>query len=975
MLHAIADFWGAGPGNLLVYSALSLSVFALARPLSPPQPWMRLALVLPPATVFLMDELMMVLTKGCHGLMGATSEVPFLAAAILVILSWPTARILCTAILPNPTRIGPLLFAVGVGGAIFFAQPATVLALSALIALWIDTVPHPERGWARTQQPTRFILAIGSLIAGLWLSSGWVSLRTVFEPSLAGATAVVIGIAIAKTISLRVQTLLWAGLLGVGLWLMPHGLATYAPHFAASAAQQDWGLVGTTWILLPMFALGAISGPLIHMGTNRSRYELFGLALGLGLGPWIATHQTIGWFSFAILCLGATFASRSWNRIIFVVSAGATYVLMAWIKPADLTASRLAVWTHASQPKTLASWTRAPKGLSKLSHGQAEGGSFVAWSGPEESGLTVEGLTALTQGRRADAEELSGHLAVLSTPVREPVLVLGDWAGNALRAISAYPKGLAQISVPTTHGLRALAASDSVRERLWLQPNHSLYAEHPARLVRRIPAIPAILEINHAPWSDGANWGLSDSHIKTIKSRLISDGVYVLCVHLRWWPDGSLPRLAKGLTDHFDAVQAWLPPEGVDSLIFLASDQPLNPSQVKARFGHAKTALETLGYPTPESFSGAAVLGTDALVELGQEASDRLHPERLPSSVLSRPLLHVAGFPDRMAKHPDPWSGLGNNDITNVRKARGMLLSMLSKANKGELEGAFQAAQSLASQHGQLGTSALESLIEPHIKDGRTALKRAIQAGPSSTAWDDAARFATTARMLAPKSHIPSALLGDIALAKGHADKAIEHYQFALSVDQTYIPALEGIARWARLTGEAKKAEQALRSATRHEPRNWQTWHNLGVFLMEEDRLTDALEAIETALGLAPIDEPAPLIALTTGLLRTDQPGAALLRSDQLTKLEPDLGLAWFLRGRAHFDLDRLSEAEEDFRKAVLTDSNLIEARSGIGLVRAILGDHDAATTIFRDVLKRDPENMAARENLRRLGAAEGGTP
>jgi len=300
---------------------------------------------------------------------------------------------------------------------------------------------------------------------------------------------------------------------------------------------------------------------------------------------------------------------------------------------------------------------------------------------------------------------------------------------------------------------------------------------------------------------------------------------------------------------------------------------------------------------------------------------------------------------------------------------------MLSKASQGELEGAFQAAQSLASHHGQLGKTALESLIAPHVKDGRSALKRAIKAGPTSSTWDDAARFATTARMLAPKSHIPATLLGDIALAKGHADKAIEHYQFALSVDKTHIPALEGIARWARLTGETKKAEQALRSATRHEPRNWQPWHNLGVFLMEQDRLTEALDAIETALGLAPVNEPAPLLALTTGLLRTEQPGAALLRSDQLTKLDPALGLAWFLRGRAHFDLDRLNEAEEDFRKAVLTDSNLIEARSGIGLVRAILGDHNAATTIFRDVLKRDPENMAARENLRRLGAIEGTTP
>jgi len=227
--------------------------------------------------------------------------------------------------------------------------------------------------------------------------------------------------------------------------------------------------------------------------------------------------------------------------------------------------------------------------------------------------------------------------------------------------------------------------------------------------------------------------------------------------------------------------------------------------------------------------------------------------------------------------------------------------------------------------------------------------------------------------MLAPKSHIPATLLGDIALAKGHTPKALEHYQFALLAAPSYIPALEGLARWARLTGESSKAEQALRTGTRHEPRNWRTWHNLGVFLMEQDRISEALENLETATGLAPTDEPGPIIALTTGLLRDQQPGAALLRSDQITKLDPDLGLAWFLRGRAHYDLNRFNEAEEDFRKAVLTDANLIEARSGIGLVRAILGDNESAATIFRDVLQRDPDNIAARENLRRLGDEQKG--
>jgi Flp pilus assembly protein TadD len=229
--------------------------------------------------------------------------------------------------------------------------------------------------------------------------------------------------------------------------------------------------------------------------------------------------------------------------------------------------------------------------------------------------------------------------------------------------------------------------------------------------------------------------------------------------------------------------------------------------------------------------------------------------------------------------------------------------------------------------------------------------------------------------MLAPKSHIPATLLGDIALAKGLAPKALEQYQFALSADPTHIPALEGLAKWARLTGDSTKAEQALRSGTRHGPRNWRTWHNLGVFFMEENRVAEALDSLETALGLAPLGEPAPLIALITAQLRDGQSGAALLRAEQLTKTAPEKAMAWFLRGRSHYDLNRLNEAEEDFRKAVLIDPDLIEARSGIGLVRATQGDTDSAVRIFRDVLKRDPDNLAARENLRRLGTIGAPSP
>ena len=74
---------------------------------------------------------------------------------------------------------------------------------------------------------------------------------------------------------------------------------------------------------------------------------------------------------------------------------------------------------------------------------------------------------------------------------------------------------------------------------------------------------------------------------------------------------------------------------------------------------------------------------------------------------------------------------------------------------------------------------------------------------------------------------------------------------------------------------------------------------------------------------------------------------------------------AWYLRGRAYYNLSQWKKAEDDFRRATLSDPNHHASRGAVGLVQIEQGNLEGAAQTFRAVLRFDPQNDAARENLR----------
>jgi Flp pilus assembly protein TadD len=295
----------------------------------------------------------------------------------------------------------------------------------------------------------------------------------------------------------------------------------------------------------------------------------------------------------------------------------------------------------------------------------------------------------------------------------------------------------------------------------------------------------------------------------------------------------------------------------------------------------------------------------------------------------------------------------------------------MREAAAGDLKEVFEQARQLeATQPQGAGASPMIALIEPYLRQAGAALARAVAEGPTSGAWAEADRAATTARLLSPTSPDPLNLLGEIALAQGNLNRADQHFTEAVQLDEDNVTALTGLARSARARRDTVGAEALLRRCVAVDPRDWRLWLNLGTFLMETSRTEEAEKTLERAVALAGGAHPAPSLALAELLLDRGRPSAALVHAERALVISEN-GYGYYLRGRAWMDMEQLDRAEADLRQAVLLDSGLVQARGAIGRIRWLRGDLDAAAEAFRAVLRIDPDNDAARENLRRVEALQ----
>lgn len=123
--------------------------------------------------------------------------------------------------------------------------------------------------------------------------------------------------------------------------------------------------------------------------------------------------------------------------------------------------------------------------------------------------------------------------------------------------------------------------------------------------------------------------------------------------------------------------------------------------------------------------------------------------------------------------------------------------------------------------------------------DQRSSLDRAMQEYV-------AAQMANAERPEAQTS------LGNLYAAQGKTEKAVAAYQTALELNPMYMPGYVNLADFYRAQGNEQQVEFILRQALKQVPKNAVAHHVLGLSLVRQQRLPDALQELQKAALLDP---------------------------------------------------------------------------------------------------------------------------
>ncbi len=188
----------------------------------------------------------------------------------------------------------------------------------------------------------------------------------------------------------------------------------------------------------------------------------------------------------------------------------------------------------------------------------------------------------------------------------------------------------------------------------------------------------------------------------------------------------------------------------------------------------------------------------------------------------------------------------------------------------------------------------------------------------------------------------------------------------ALAVTTENARAENGYGRALLDSGHAAESVPYMSEATRIEPGFVYGWRDLARAQLEAG---DAAAALETAdASLIRFPENAGLLSVSgRAALSLGFPDHAVGRFEQFVALEPESVAGWVNLGIGYGQLGKWEAARRSLDRAVSLDRSNVDALYNLGALHLAVGEREPARERFREVLRLNPEYVAAREQLAAL--------
>ena len=158
-------------------------------------------------------------------------------------------------------------------------------------------------------------------------------------------------------------------------------------------------------------------------------------------------------------------------------------------------------------------------------------------------------------------------------------------------------------------------------------------------------------------------------------------------------------------------------------------------------------------------------------------------------------------------------------------------------------------------------------------------------------------------------------------------------------------------------TGRAETAERQLRAIQLAAPGEVNSLRLLGQALLAQDKVSEAVEALERAVAAAPGFGPAR-VDLARAYRGDGRPQAARDELRRVLEAQPGLDAAWLAYGDVLVDLEQYGDARTAYERARLADPH--RARIEAATAALVAEDRKTAELIFREILRRDASHVGA---------------